>query len=276
MKQIKIFMRSLDNEYDYTDEGDIKSYLGIDVSEPCEGTFQLSQPHLTQNILKAIGDIKLNACKEPATPKEILVHEGEPRKTDWNYRSIVGQLNYLTGSLRDKLAFSVHQCTQFAAAPKRAQEKALLKILRYLKGTPDEGLIVTPRKALGLECYVDADFAGGWCKETSEDPASVLSRSGYVIQLYGCPILWVSKLQTKISLSTTESKYIALSQAMREVIPLLDIYGHINKALKCQDLQPIVKCTVFEDNNGALKLATAPKMRPCTKHIAVKYHHFRN
>jgi hypothetical protein len=75
MKQIELFMRSLESEYDYTDKGDIKSYLGIDISEVCEGTFKLLQ--------------------EPATPKEeILVHdEGEPRKTDWNYRSIVGQLN---------------------------------------------------------------------------------------------------------------------------------------------------------------------------------------
>jgi hypothetical protein len=63
---------------------------------------------------------------------------------------------------------------------------------------------------------------------------------------------------------------------MREVIPLLDIYGHINTALKGQDLKPIVKCTVFEDNTGALELATALKMRPQTRHIAIKYHHFRN
>jgi hypothetical protein len=67
-------------------------------------------------------------------------------------------------------------------------------------------------------------------------------------------------LQTEIALLTTESEYVALSQAMHEVIPLLDIYGHINTALKCQDLIPIVKCTVFEDNNGALELATAVKM----------------
>jgi hypothetical protein len=103
---------------------------------------------------------------------------------------------------------------------------------------------------------VDTDFAGGWCKETSEDPSSILSRSGYVIRLCGCPILWVSKLQTEIALSTTESEYIALSQAMHEVIPLLDIYGHINTLLECQDLTPIVKCTNFEDNNGALEPAT--------------------
>jgi hypothetical protein len=66
-------------------------------------------------------------------------------------------------------------------------------------------------------------FAGGWCQEVGEDPASVLSRTGYVIRLYGCPLFWVSKLQTEIALSTTKSEYIALSQAMREVIPLMEI-----------------------------------------------------
>jgi hypothetical protein len=82
---------------------------------------------------------------------------------------------------------------------------------------------------MGLECYVDADFAGGWCKDTSADLANVLSRTGYIIRLFGCPILWVNKLQTEKALSTTESEYIVLSQAMREVVPLLDIYGQINK-----------------------------------------------
>jgi hypothetical protein len=65
---------------------------------------------------------------------------------------------------------------------------------------------------------------------------------------------------TEIALSTTESEYIALSQAMHEAVPLIDIYGHINTALKCQELKPVVKCTIFEDNNGALELARAPKM----------------
>ena len=39
--------------------------------------------------------------------------------------------------------------------------------------------------------------------------------------------------------------------------------------------QPYVYCKVFEDNSGALELARLPKMRPCTKHINVCYHHFR-
>jgi hypothetical protein len=153
----------------------------------------------------------------------------------------------------------------------------LKKILKYLAGKLDEGLIIPPDKALGLECYVNADFAGGWCQEPGTDPASVLSRTGCVIRLYGCPILWCSKLQTEIALSTTEAEYIALSQSMQEVIPHMDIYNSILAIMQCDKIQPTVKCTIFEDNNGALELAKAPKMCPRTKHIvAIKYHHFRS
>jgi hypothetical protein len=92
---------------------------------------------------------------------------------------------------------------------------------------------------------------------------------------FNCPVLWVSKMQTEICLSTVEAEYVALSQAMRDIIPFMDqteefkhIYGHA-------DNKPIVHCTLFEDNNGALELAREPRYRPRTKHIAIKYHHFR-
>jgi hypothetical protein len=57
---------------------------------------------------------------------------------------------------------------------------------------------------------------------------------------------------------------------------MVDIYGTICKVLQCKKLKPKVKCTVFEDNSGALELAKAPKMHPRTKHVAIKYHHFRS
>ena len=88
--------------------------------------------------------------------------------------------------------------------------------------------------------------------------------------------MWTSKLQTEIALSTTESEYIASSQSMREVIfarcMLKEVLQHFGSSLS----ESLTHSTVFEDNNGALVLATAPKMNSRTKHIAVKYHHFRH
>ena len=158
-----------------------------------------------------------------------------------------------------------------------------------MKRTKDEGLILKPDMKKGIQCYVDADFAGSWNSANSEDASSVYSRTGYVIMFANCPIMWVSKLQTEVALSTTEAEYIALSQAMRDVIPFMHLVEELGGSLSFGMDKPEVQlkqrkpnaadsklvCEVFEDNRGALELANVPKMRPRTKHIALKYHHFR-
>ena len=90
-----------------------------------------------------------------------------------------------------------------------------------------------------------------------------------------CPILWASKLQSEISLSTTEAEYISLSQAMREIIQIMEHLEQLEKTLNIESKRPSVKCKVFKDNNGAIELAKASKIHPRTKHIALKYHQLR-
>ena len=68
--------------------------------------------------------------------------------------------------------------------------------------------------------YVDVSLAGEWNTAWSDEPSSVMSRTGNIILYAGCPIIWCLKLQTEIALSTTESEYIALSQSLIGVIPL--------------------------------------------------------
>jgi hypothetical protein len=102
-------------------------------------------------------------------------------------------------------------------------EKAVKRIARYLLSSSDTGIHYKPDKSRGLEVYVDADFAGGWSSGDYHNPECVLSRTGYVIMYAGCPIMWSSKLQTEITLSTTETEYIALSQSMRETLPFMNL-----------------------------------------------------
>ena len=101
------------------------------------------------------------------------------------------------------------------------------RIGRYLLGTKDKGIHFTPDPNRGLECFVDADFAGSWNANDAQNPENVLSRTGFVIMYAGCPIHWMSKLQTEIALSTTEAEYIALSQALRDVIPMMALLAEI-------------------------------------------------
>jgi hypothetical protein len=110
----------------------------------------------------------------------------------------------------------------------------------------------------------------------SDDPSTAKSRSGYVILYAGCPIAWTSKLQTIIALSSCEAEYVALSESLRDTIPLMNLINEFKQhGFEVINKEPRVYCKAFEDNSGALELARLPKMRPRTKHINVRFHHFR-
>ncbi len=107
------------------------------------------------------------------------------------------------------------------------------------------------------------------------DPSTVKSQSGWIIFYAGCPVSWASKLQSQIVLSTTKAEYIAMSQALRDVISFMKLLQEMREQnFKVICIEPYVYCKVFEDNVGALKLARLPKLRPRIKHINVCYHHF--
>ena len=101
-------------------------------------------------------------------------------------------------------------------------------IVRYLKDTNTKGYILNPSSENRLDFYVDADFAGTWTLETSNNPLSVRARTEYIITFANCPVLWSSKLQTEIALSPTEAEYIVLSQAMRDIIPMRVILSELS------------------------------------------------
>ena len=186
-------------------------------------------------------------------------------------------LNYLARNTRPDIEYAVHQCARFQSDPRKPHGNAIKRIGRYLLGTRTKGIIFKPTKDLSkFECFVDADFAGNYSKETCEDENSVKSRTGCVIKYAGCPITYFSRLQSEIALSTTEAEYIALSTAAREVLPLRELIIELKSILNIPEAELNIQCTLFEDNRGAEELAKVPKSRPRTKHIAVKYHHFRS
>jgi hypothetical protein len=168
-----------------------------------------------------------------------------------------------------------HQCARFVSDPKLSHERAMIRLVRYLKSTKDRGIIFKPQPDLGLECFVDADFAGGWTQADADNPEQVMSRTGWIIRYAGCPIGWSSKLQSEIALSTAEAEYIALSQALREVIPLITLLDELGSVFTLFTSEPNFQCKVWEDNQSCIAMAESTKFSPRTKHIALKYHHFK-
>ncbi len=173
--------------------------------------------------------------------------------------------------------FATHQVAKYSSDPRKEHGEAIVYIVRYLKKTRQLGLKFQPNESKGFECYCDADFTGNWNRDFAQyDPSMAKSRSGWVIFYARCPIIWASKLQSQVALSTTEAEYIALSMALRDVIPIMELMSEFQaRNFKVICTKPQVYCKVFEDNSGALELARLPKLRPRTKHINICYHHFR-
>ena len=146
-------------------------------------------------------------------------------------------------------------------------------------------MIFNPSDTFNVDCHVDADFGGLWGSENDQDPISVKSRTGFIITFMNCPLLWISKLQTQIALSTMEAEYIALSHSMRELIAIREILKEIQQHTMAEStLKPeyrtihkyglIPQSKVYEDNEACLKFATLPNMSPRNKHVASHYHLF--
>lgn len=275
---IDAIVASLQEDYDLTDEGDLSEYLGIKIVRDGP-SITLTQPTLINRILTTVGLSTPSKQPSPTPATTILQrnHNGTPRRHQWDYRSVIGMLNFLTRSTRPDLCFAVSQAARFMANPRKTHEDAVLRICHYLAGTRDKGMIMSVDSSRGLEVFADADFCGSYHKDHNFDPDTAKSRSAYFITYQGCLIYWSSKLQTEITLSTTEAEYVCLSQSLRTTISLMRFFKELQQRIPSMSRdKPVVHCTAFEDNNGAIELAKAPKMRPRTKHINIKYHHFRS
>jgi hypothetical protein len=127
---------------------------------------------------------------------------------------------------------------------------------------------------VGIECYVDADFAGGWNITTSADADNLMTCTGFVITYANCPIYWASCLQTEIALSTAEAEYIALSSALGKVIPLMTLMKELHTIFPVHINKPNFFFKVHKDYQSTIRMATSDKFTLRTKHIALNYHHF--
>ena len=85
------------------------------------------------------------------------------------------------------------------------QEKYIYQLGWYIYHTKKEDIIYTPYTSKGLECYVDADYSGGWFQADATSDDYFMSRTVMVVMYANCPVFWCISLQTEISLSKAEA-----------------------------------------------------------------------
>ncbi|XP_071573948.1 uncharacterized protein [Temnothorax nylanderi] len=173
------------------------------------------------------------------------------------YREALGCLMYAYQGTRPDLGSAITTLGSFAENPGKAHWNALKCTLRYLKGTKDLRLKIDCSKPMELIGYCNANWAG--------DTDSRRSTSGYVFLLGSCAVSWCSRRQQSVSLSTTESEYIAMSLATQELLWLKRLMEDIDKSCI---REPIC---LYSDNQSAIKLASSDNYYARSKHIDTRY-----
>ena len=158
--------------------------------------------------------------------------------------------------------YTIHQNAKYSADPRMSHGKAIIYLVRYLMRSRDIGNQFSPNPNKGFDCYCDADFAGNWNMDVAvHDPSTAKSHSSWIIFYASCPIIWASKLQLQLALSTTEAEYIALSMSLQDVLPIMFLLDEMRERIfQVICTAPHVYCKVFEDNSIVLELACLPKL----------------
>lgn len=274
------------NKYKMKDLGDAEWVLGMRIiRDRSRGMLQLDQ---SQYLLRVLDEFDMMDCKAIDTPEEVgqqLSKQDAPQTKEEKeamvnvpYMELVGSLLYASVSTRPDICHAVSVCSRFMKEPGPKHWKAAKRILRYLRGTVDVPMHYQPKQKqqtniqhlthkekpsiqATMSVYCDADWGG--------DVDDRRSTSGCVLLLFGCPVVWLSKKQTTVALSTAEAEYMSLSLAVQEVKWLKTLVCELG----CEVDGPI---PVRTDNQAALAIATNNAIAHSrTKHIDIRHHYVR-
>ncbi|GAA5863496.1 hypothetical protein JCM3774_006502, partial [Rhodotorula dairenensis] len=178
------------------------------------------------------------------------------------YLQAVGSLMYAMLGTRPDLCYAVGVLGRHAARPNASHWAAIVRVLQYIKGTLDMGLEFQPDDSplAGFEAYSDSDW--GACRVTSR------STMGYTFVLASGAVSWSSKLQPRVTASSTEAEYLGLSHASKEAVHLSQLLTELAQG---QD-RPVV---LFGDNQGANALSRDPQFHDRTRHLRLTEHFVR-
>jgi hypothetical protein len=172
------------------------------------------------------------------------------------YQSAVGSLLYL--STRPDIVYAVSNIARFSSEPTKQHWTAVKRILRYLNGTQNFGLLYKKTENTEIVGFSDADLAG--------DLNDRKSTSGYIFLMSGAAVSWRNKKQTCVALSTAEAEYIA--SAVKEAL----LMKQQNSDCQCTSADRMV---IMEDNQSPICMSENPQFHGRAKHIDIKYHFVR-
>ncbi|XP_072074150.1 uncharacterized protein [Arachis hypogaea] len=252
------FAKLMTNEFDMSMMGELNFFLGLQIKQTAEGIF-IHQEKYAKELVKKFG---LDCAKPMGTPMHpnIKLDKNEHGRDvdETRYRGMIGSLMYLTSS-RPDIIQSVGVCSRFQSKPKESHLSAVKRIIRYVLCTTNYGLWFPKTDSFQLVGFCDAYFAG--------DRTDRRSTSGMCCFLGKSLIVWSSKKQATVALSTAEAEYITASSCCSQLLWL--------KTQLADYKLNVSNIPLFCDNMSAINISKNPVLHFRTKHIEVRFHSIR-
>lgn len=249
-----------------SDLGEIHWLLGIEIKRVREERrLMLSQRAYIEASLHRFGFEDLSPVSIPMDPSIRLTSDHSPKTTNdiarmarIPYQEAVGTLMYAAIGTRPDIAYAIQVLSKFTKNPGQAHWDAVKRVFRYLKKTKDLWLTYGG-EGEQVSGFTDADG------NTAEDRRAT---SGFAFVINGGAVSWSAKRQELVTLSTTESEYVAATHAAKEALWLRSLISQVF------DIS-LVPTPLHSDNQSAIALAKDHQYHARTKHIDIRYHFIR-
>ncbi|MBW0490531.1 hypothetical protein O181_030246 [Austropuccinia psidii MF-1] len=266
-KDVEPFKAEVLKEFDIKDIGVADLILGVKVAQE-DDLISLDQQHFCESLLDLYGMGDCCPVCTPLIPNQHLSSASEEELSAFNalgvsYRSAIGSINYLSISTRPDFSYAVSSLSQFPERPGIYHWKAFLHILRYLKGTQDLALTYYKGNNSGIIAYSDANW--GNCPDTWR------SITGFLATFNGCLVIWKTRKQPMVSLSTSEAEYKSLCDLTSE---LMWMSQWCKEASLCSGETAI---PIHENNQGCIDAASSNSgiNGKRMKHVDIQLHFVR-
>lgn len=228
-------------------------------------------------VTKALEKYGLQQCRVVSTPEAVGALDASDdaaldSETDKDrYMQITGTLMYAAISTRPDIAHAVHTLASNMQAPQRRHMQAAERVLRYLAGTKDIGLVFGASggdkvgDSRGRNIHVQVEVCAFADADWANNKGDRKSISGWVAKINGDPVSWASKKQRVVALSTCEAELYAEAAAIQEVLWLRGLMKELGLHTKTGS-------QVYGDNQSTIAVSHNGVRSERTKHVDVKYH----
>jgi len=241
-------------------QGNSFNYRGLEFKQ-FDNRIEIKQEQYTKQLIEENKDIIKRIARTPATRNLFENHNNAKRlsKTEqMKYQETLAKIMWLSNQTRPDIKMVTSVLSGRVQSPSVHDQAKLQRILQYIKGTMDLGLIFT-KGSLKLKAYADAAHLVH---------PNCHGHSGAIIKMGNNTIHTESKKQRIVSQSSTEAELVSLNSCLNNVLWLRNMLEQLGYKQG--------KTKMYQDNKSCITMVHNGRPTKGTKHIRMRYFHIKS